>query len=207
MSLNSSLGNPLKTAAMDLIFCTVFILAGKADKGMDYIHNAKYAYLYTFNNTNLNAIRSILLANNTNNPLGVLCAHLMAKNHLFMGQNKEAMAWWQRLRQLFSSVTPAHMPQRAKHVENQIKILNQVMDVEYAQHTSSHWLQWSSEHTASKKRVDQYAYQVKAAKHFANSKIHNVNNCCGMASFLGLKVRHNMRYNNGNLLTCMTALV
>lgn len=36
------LDNPLKTAAMDLIFCSVFLLAGKADKATSFIHSAKY---------------------------------------------------------------------------------------------------------------------------------------------------------------------
>jgi hypothetical protein len=164
--------NPLKTAAMDLIFSSVFLLAGKADKGYEFINNAK----------------SILLANNTNNPLGLLCAHMMAKNHLFIGQTKDALDWWQKVHQLFKSITPHNMPHRAKHVENQIKILSQVMDVDYAKHSSITWLQWAPEHTAAKKRDEQYRKQVAIGKHFDDTMNHQVMNCCGMAGFLATKL-------------------
>lgn len=173
---------------MDLIFSSVFLLAGKADKGFELINNAKYGL-----NNNIPFIdmiyRSILLANNTNNPLGLLCAHMMAKNHLFMGQTKDALDWWQKVHQLFKSITPHNTPQRAKHIENQIKILSQVMDVDYAKHSSVTWLQWAPEHTATKKRAEQYRRQITIMKHFDDIVNHQVQNCSGMATFLATKVR------------------
>ncbi len=83
------------------------------------------------------------------------------------------------------------MPHRAKHVENQIKILSQVMDVDYAKHASITWLQWAPEYTATKKRAEQYKKQVCIHKHFENTLNHEVVNCCGMASFLATKVSVN----------------
>ena len=105
-----------------------------------------------------------------------------------MGQTKDALVWWQRVHQLFKSISPHNIPHRAKHVENQMKILNQVMDVDYAMHGSITWLQWAPECIATKRRTEQYKRQVSIDEHFDDLVNHQVVNCLGMANFLATEV-------------------
>ena len=144
----------------------------------------------------------ILQSNSTNTPLNTVCTHMMANLHFLLGQFDDALSWWQRLQLMLESSNHPHHHHQSYCLQQEqtrheglidsssptqnMKILRQIMDVDFARHASLNWLQFAMD-KSGRTRIKQYQYQKSLWNEFI--KNHTVDNCCSKACYLAIKVR------------------
>jgi hypothetical protein len=169
----SFLGNPLKAATMDLVFGAVYTLAGKPNKGFDYMNSAL----------------SAMASNSLNSPLGLICMHMMAENLFLIGQKIQCTTWLQKIHGVFTEMEIyLNDPNKATFIHNQLATLSQIMDVNFARSVSIMWTQWVPRKVTNKQRIDQYLKQVEISHILKNTIYQNICSPCGVPVFYILKL-------------------